>query len=119
MEPEQSENFIDPEVRPPEQRKQEAEAAKVEAEARKTAYEAKREGERAQHERKHLWTTLSERWLYLGVVVLSVLAGIAVVAAGIITSELWLAPFGVSILVGASGGAAWGLSKARPTPDDE
>jgi len=81
VEPGQPESFIDPEVKPPEQRRQEAEAAKVEAEARKTAYEATREG------------------LSLGILALSALVGIAVVAAGMITAELWLVPFGVSVLV--------------------
>ncbi len=59
---------------------QEAEAAKAEAEARKTAYEANREG------------------LSLGILALSALVGISVIAAGLITAELWLALFGVSVL---------------------
>lgn len=77
VEPEQPESFIDS-VR---QRRQEAEVAKVEAEARKTAYEANREG------------------LSLAILVLSALIGISTIAAGLIAAELWLVPFGVSVLV--------------------
>jgi hypothetical protein len=80
VEPEQPESSIDPAF-PPERRKQEAEATKAEAEARKTAYEASREA------------------LSLGILTLSVLAGMALIAAGMITAELWLTPFGVSLLL--------------------